>query len=154
MPAFMFEWVCNEYRNQELVKYFDAGVTITSFFVAIGAVDKGIKLLSYARIFAGAVDVALLNDSFEEYVNNIYINDEQVGEQILNTWRIIGAGLTLENPIEELLKLGSIEYFGALVTAWEGFKKTDKYKELLKSDEDMVKQMNGLFELIKNEEKE
>lgn len=37
--------------------------------------------------------------------------------------------------------------------AWEGFKKTEKYDELKKADEQMIEQMNNMMKLIKEETK-
>jgi Zn-dependent M32 family carboxypeptidase len=149
MPAFLFHYVINAHRHDEIVAYLEGAITITSFCVAVGAVGKGIKILSYARALSGAIDIALLNDGFEEYIIN-FPSKKINGEDVLKTYRMISAALTIENPIEELLMQGSIEYVGAVFTAWEGFKETDKYSQLKSTHPDMVLNFDQLINILKD----
>jgi uncharacterized membrane protein (DUF106 family) len=59
----------------------------------------------------------------------------------------------LENPIENIITTGFIDIYNKLFMAWEGFKKTEKYDELKKADEQMIEQMNNMMKLIKEETK-
>lgn len=47
MPAFLFEWICNEYTNQQIIDYLDKSITISSlFFAGAGVVvTKGARII-------------------------------------------------------------------------------------------------------------
>jgi hypothetical protein len=152
IPAFLFEWICNEYHNKQIVDYIDAGITVASCVVAVGNVGKGIKILSYLRLLAAAGDVALLNSGFSNYVMTS-ITDENEQEKILYIWGIFSKGMTFDGAMEDLwFKNYATASFGIFVSAWNGFKSTSEYQELKSTNADMIKAIEELLIMIEKED--
>ena len=147
MPAFLFEWICNEYSNQQIVDYLDKGVTVTSLFIGVGAVTKSTKLVNIISLIIAAGNVALLNDDFEDFVT-AYLSPEA-----FMLWNGFSILLDVSNPISTLRAGEALNKFSDFVFIWDAFKTSPSYNELMNSDKaEMIKQADLLIFQIKTEQ--
>lgn len=151
MPAFMFEWICNEYENYQFESYLNGGVTFSSCFVAISALTKGAKILALLKAINSIGDLALLNDNFKQIVIN------NLGTEALILWDAIDLVLQIESPLEEIYINQTLGNFTKFRLLWAVFKEDEKYKELLNANESREaisfaeRLMNDIKEIEENE---
>ena len=147
MPAFLFEWICNEYSNQQIVDYLDKGVTVASFFIGVGAVAKSTKLIYKISLIVAAGNVALLNNDFEDFIT-AYISPEAYG-----LWNGFSILLNVSNPINTLRAGEALTKFSDFVFLWDAFKTSPSYNDLMNSDKaEMIMQADLLILQIKTEQ--
>jgi hypothetical protein len=147
MPAFLFEWICNEFTNQQIVDYIDNSVTIGTLFIGAGAVAKSTKLIYKISLIVAAGNVALLNDDFEDFII------KYLSEEALNAWNGFSILLDVSNPINTLRAGEALTKFTDFVFIWDAFKKSSTYNELMKTDKaQMIEQADALILQIKTEQ--
>ena len=117
MPAFLFEWICNEFTNQQIVDYIDNSVTIGTLLIGAGAVAKSTKLIYKISLIVAAGNVALLNDDFEDFII------KYLSEEALNAWNGFSILLDVSNPINTLRAGEALTKFTDFVFIWDAFKK-------------------------------
>lgn len=142
MPAFMFEWICNEYNDQQLVITFDAGVTIVSFVTAVGSVIKAPSIFRGISAVVNTVNFVRIIPPVEKVIA------ENLPPQALFGWHLLTIIADMDSPISSAIAGNSLSEIGNFIVMWDSFKLTNKYKELIK-DSESLQEAETLIESIK-----
>jgi hypothetical protein len=143
MPAFLFEWICNEYNNQQIIKYIDTGITLSSFVKAVSAAIKSPSIINNIIAMIGGVNVANLFVSFDEII-------EKLPEVAISGWRILSSLADAKSPIEQMVMVNEIDQIATFILCWDAFKATDTYKELMTTNPETLKELQNFIDLTKN----
>jgi len=158
MPAFLFEWLCNEHTNQQIYNAADFGVTTASFAFGVGAIGKSAAWIRRICLFINAANLVTEFPPLNNFVQDNLVNNNFVQKELerhgLNSahvnwgWNILISLNDVATIFTDVIIDKNISYISVFIAAWDIYKTTDEYKNL-KNDQKQIK-VGNIVESIKS----
>jgi hypothetical protein len=136
MPAFLFDWICNEYDNEKITQAIDLGVNVVSFCSYVSLAAKAAQGANYLRMAIRSIQAAYTLQSTTQLlggqkIQKILKGVGRYGEILVENRDALDKIFNYTGPLIDLVQDGTIDKVSMLATSWQAIKNIQAIKETL-----------------------